>query len=164
MKKLAIATLALAAISTTACSAFDGEAKTDDKRPGMFGQKYSGERMGRDGLPRGFDKLNLSQEQKNQIKALMQQNQQQRAQMGETRRAQMQQQLESRRVEEQRLLQNPTFDEAAARQLLNQRINSQQQQMVEFELKRLQHRHAIFQILTPEQRAQWQQQQAERRR
>ena len=73
MKKLAIITLAIAAISTTACSAVAGEHNKNERRSGAYTQKNHGERMSRDGLPRGFDKLDLSATQKTQIQTIMQQ-------------------------------------------------------------------------------------------
>ena len=161
MKKLAIITLAIAAISTTACSAVAGEHNKNERRSGAYTQKNHGERMSRDGLPRGFDKLDLSAAQKTQIQAIMQQD---RPQANENRRAEMWQQLENRRVEEQKMLQNPAFDEAATRQMLNERMTTQQQKMVEFELKRLKNRHAAFQVLTPAQQTQFLEQQAQRRK
>ncbi|UOP04290.1 Spy/CpxP family protein refolding chaperone [Conchiformibius kuhniae] len=109
---------------------------------------------GDEALPRGFDKLDLSAAQKAQIRAIVRADQETR-QSPESVRAQreaLRRKMQSWREQERRLLGNRRFDEEAAQRLIaerhQERLAWQRQQ---HELRMLKKRHAIFQVLTPEQ-------------
>ncbi|SEA05286.1 Spy/CpxP family protein refolding chaperone [Alkalimonas amylolytica] len=97
----------------------------------------------------GYRQLALSDEQTQQLQALRQA---QRAQHGD--RAEQR----AQRQQLQQLVQADNFDATAARLLLEQR----QQQQLEHQLAMLEFRHQLWQLLTPEQREQWQQSKSER--
>lgn len=119
-----------------------------------------------DRLPYGLHDLDLSSKQKAQIEKILAErkrseqtpNQAEFAQ----RHAQMQQQAETWRNTRQQLITGKTFDEAAARRLIEERQNlhqrlmaEQQQKSAEWELQRLKDSHAVFQVLNAEQQKKW---------
>lgn len=108
----------------------------------------------RDGLPRGFDQLNLSAEQKAKIQAIMQQNRPEQTRSQAQRRDDFHQKMAQYRAQEQQLMSSTTFDEQAARALITERQQeraAKEREHAERELQMLKQRHAVFQILTPEQ-------------
>ena len=109
----------------------------------------------RDGLPRGFNELDLSEEQKSKIRAIMAQYRPQQPENHAARRAEFQQKMAQRQSQEQQLLNSKNFDEQAARKLIAERQQERaelERQHAERELQMLQARHAAFQVLTPAQR------------
>ena len=158
MKKITTFVTAAALIASTAGLAVAADNKQPEQRSG-HSKPYQQPHMGKDGMPRGFEHLNLTEAQKSQIQSIMQKN---RPQQNDNARAEQQKQFEAQRAQEQRLIEAKTFDEAAARQMINQRMAERQQKMGELELNRLKTRHAVFQVLTPAQQKQWQEQQAQR--
>ncbi len=147
MKKM-IALAALSAIAATSYAATKDTPPQDNGQPkGMFGQHKGHGMMSPDGLPRGFERLNLSDAQKKKIKAIMDANRPAQAD-AQARQAE----FEQRRAAEQALISSKTFDETKARQM----ITEQQQQHADMMLKNMKMRHDVFQVLTPEQQKQWQ--------
>ena len=120
----------------------------------------------RDGLPRGFEPLNLSEEQKAKIRAIAQSDREARPATDKSaRREAAKQKMQNRREQERRLLDARHFDEQAAQKLIAERQQERlavQQQQAERELRMLKKRHAIFQVLTPEQQRQYRQMQNEK--
>ena len=156
MKKLIALTALAATVGLTACASdrHDKGGRDGEHRHGA-GKGFHGEhKQGRDGLPRGFDRLNLSDAQKQQIQTILDNNRSQAAQNQEARRAEFEQQ----RAAEQALVSGATFNENAARQM----IAGQQQRHADMALQQMRVRHQLFQVLTPEQRQQLQQMQQER--
>ena len=151
MKKLIALTALAATVGLTACASdrHDKGGRDGDHRQGS-GKKMHGEhKQGRDGLPYGFERLNLSDAQKQQIQTILNNNRPAQAdQNQDARRAEFEQQ----RAAEQALISSQTFDENAARQL----IAGQQQRHADMMLQQMRVRHQIFQVLTPEQQKQWQ--------
>lgn len=96
----------------------------------------------------GWQQLNLTDEQKQQLQALRREHRQQAGDRAGQR--EQHQQL-------QQLVQADNFDATAARLLLEQR----QQQQLERQLAKLEFRHQVWQLLTNEQREQLQQQRSE---
>lgn len=121
-------------------------------------------------LPRGFDRLNLSEEQKAKIKAIVEADRQGKqahhAQQREQRRQQFRQNAQTRLQQERALLGSKQFDEQAARKMIAERRQARladEVQRTERELQMLKKRHAIFQVLTPAQQQQYQNMQDEMR-
>ena len=148
-KKIAMV-MALAAVVGVAGCAADNSGKGErGSKQGFHKAEFRGgeDRMqGRGGFPRGLERLNLSEEQKQKIQAILEANRPQQAANSTTRTQRMEQRDE--------LVQAGQFDEAKARQMINER----NQRHVEMELQHLKTQHAIFQVLTPEQQKQWQEQ------
>ena len=108
----------------------------------------------RDGLPRGFNELDLSEEQKSKIRTIMAQNRSQQPENHAARHAAFQQKMAQRQSQEQQLLGSKNFDEQAARKLIAERQQERaelERQHAERELQMLKARHAAFQVLTPAQ-------------
>lgn len=119
-----------------------------------------------DRLPYGLHDLDLSSKQKNQIEKILAERKRGEQAPNQTelaqRHAQMQQQAETWRNTRQQLITGKTFDEAAARRLIEERQNlhqrlmaEQQQKSAEWELQRLKDSHAVFQVLNAEQQKKW---------
>ncbi|MCP1659381.1 Spy/CpxP family protein refolding chaperone [Neisseria perflava] len=107
-----------------------------------------------DGIPPMFADLNLSEEQKAQIKKILNDNKPAQAEGKDDKRAEFEKQFEARRTAEAALLKNATFDEAAAKKLIEEGQQNKAERdakRAEMELSMLKTRHAIFQVLTPEQ-------------
>ncbi|TFV01791.1 hypothetical protein E4T85_21360, partial [Bacillus stratosphericus] len=98
--------------------------------------------------------------------AIMEEGRDNRAQQPESnRREALRQQIDHYRAAEQNLLQAPAFDEAAVRNLISLREQdreAQRRQHAELELQQLKKRHAVFQVLTPEQQQKWLEEQNKR--
>ncbi|MDO5640676.1 MAG: Spy/CpxP family protein refolding chaperone [Neisseria sp.] len=155
MKKLtAVSAAVLMGLALTACS-------SDKPQRGPKSEHGMQKDFKRGGLPHDLRKLDLTDAQKTQIEQIMAQNRPQRGERAApsaAEREQFRSQMQARRAAENSLLTNPTFDEAAARNLIAQREQNQaerQQRQNEAELQQLKTRHAIMQVLTPEQRQQW---------
>ncbi|UOO81983.1 Spy/CpxP family protein refolding chaperone [Uruburuella testudinis] len=153
-KTAAISAAVLMGLALTACSA-------DKPQRGSKHEQGMHKDFKRGGLPRDLRDLNLTDAQKAQIEQIMQQNRPQRGERpapDAAEREQFRSRMEARRAAENSLLTNPTFDEAAARNLIAQGDQYQaqrQQRHNEAELQQLKTRHAVMQVLTPEQRQQW---------
>ena len=105
----------------------------------------------RDGLLRGFNELDLSEEQKSKIRAIMAQYRPQQPENHAARRAEFQQKMAQRQSQEQQLINSKNFDEQAARKLIAERQQERaelERQHAEHELQMLKARHATFQVLT----------------
>ena len=103
----------------------------------------------RDGLPRGFNELDLSEEQKSKIRAIMAQYRPQQPENHAARRAEFQQKMAQRQSQEQQLLNSKNFDEQAARKLIAERQQERaelERQHAERELQMLRVRHEAFQV------------------
>lgn len=162
MKKVtAISAAVLMGLALTACS-------SDKPQRGPKHEQGAQKDFKRGGLPHDLRELNLTDAQKAQIKQIMEQNRPQRDQRAapnDAQREQFRSQMQAQRAAENSLITNATFDEAAARNLIVQRDQNQaerQQRQNEAELQQLKTRHAIMQVLTPEQRQQWLQNQQQR--
>ncbi|MDO4998440.1 MAG: Spy/CpxP family protein refolding chaperone [Neisseria sp.] len=146
MKKVALIGSIIAALALTACAS--GEHRERGAREGKHGthkemRHHGGEHMkaGRDGLPREFARLNLSEEQKTKIKAIVEANQ-----------AAMQNMEKPQAKTREAVDYNQAFNEQAARQEIAQR----QQQHAEMQIRHMKMKHEIMQVLTAEQREQLQ--------
>lgn len=115
---------------------------------------------GKGGLPYGFNKLKLTVEQKEKIKKIMDENRQEKLK-GDSqtqRREKFKQKMEQQRKQEQELLSKKQFDEQVARQMIQQRQDEREtfeKEKAEHELQILKTRHAVFQVLTPQQQKQY---------
>ncbi|WP_373796497.1 Spy/CpxP family protein refolding chaperone [Neisseria dentiae] len=164
MKKAPVLTTAVligvSALSLAACSSDRGPKHDRD------GREHAGKEFRKGGMERGFKDLNLTEEQKTKIRAIMEEGRDNRTQQpDDNRREAFRQQMENYRAAEQNLMKNPAFDEAAARNLIAQReqgMEEQRRQRAEFELQQLKKRHAVFQVLTPEQQQKWLEKQNDR--
>lgn len=161
MKKITTLALALL-IGANFATAADPAAR---EHQGVYTKKHH-KHAQRDGLPRGFEQLNLSEEQKAKIRAIAQSDRAARPAADKSaRREAVKQKMQHRREQERRLLDARHFDEQAAQKLINERQQERlamQQQHAERELQMLKKRHAIFQVLTPEQQRQYRQMQNEK--
>lgn len=161
MKKLTIATLVLMTTAGVAVAANS----TDNQTTPKHGEHKHGKIMRHHGgkhsdLPRGFEKLNLSDEQKAKIKAIVEANKPEAKAKKDP--ANFKQKMEARRQAEQKLMSGKQFDEAAARQMIVERQQERmgmEREFAERELQMLKKRHAIFQVLTPAQQKQFQEEQ-----
>ena len=94
-----------------------------DKNQGNRPHKAKGDKWAqRGGLPRGFEQLDLSEEQKAKIRNIMAQHRAQQPENHADRRAQFQQKMMQRQSQEQQLMSGKTFDEQAARKLIAERM------------------------------------------
>lgn len=164
MKKyIALATASIIGLATVAhAAAPTAQANGPETK---MGKPHSGHKMQQPGeLPRELQELNLSNKQKAQIQKIMEANrpaQQERPALDATKRAEMAQKMQQHRQAEQNLITSKHFDEVAARQLVNarhaemaQNEAQRRQLMADMEVKRLQERHDIFQVLTAKQQKQ----------
>ena len=126
-----------------------GDHSKNHRHHNQMGNKFQ-----RDGLPRGFDELDLSDAQKSKIRSIMAQYRPQQPENHAARRAEFQQKMAQRQAQEQQLIGGKNFDEQAARKLiaeLQQERAELERQHAEHELQMLKARHATFQVLTPAQ-------------
>ncbi len=126
-----------------------GDHSKNHHHPNQMGNKFQ-----RDGLPRGFDELDLSDAQKSKIRSIMAQYRPQQPENHAARRAEFQQKMAQRQAQEQQLIGGKNFDEQAARKLIAERQQERaelERQHAEHELQMLKARHATFQVLTPAQ-------------
>lgn len=162
MKKLTLATVALMMTAGAAFAAndFNGEPPMD----GGKGGKHMRDGGKRSELPRGFEELNLTDAQKAKIKAIVEADRPAQP-AAKKDHATFQQKMQARQTAERQLMSSKTFDENAARRMIAERQqerNSMEREHAERELQMLKKRHAIFQVLTPEQQKQFQAQQQKR--
>lgn len=163
MKKLTALTVALMMSAGVAMAASHvehphGEHGGKPHHGKMHGKHHKGKK---DGLPFGFAELNLTDAQKTQIKAIMEADRAQKPAKDE-KMAEFKRKMDAQRQQERTLMSNKNFDEAAARKMIAERDQAREQQRQERnerELQMLKKRHAVFQILTPEQQKQLQENQ-----
>lgn len=120
----------------------------------------------KDGLPRGFNKLNLTAAQKTKIKAIMEEGRPAKPTSQEEHRDDFRQKMAQRQAQEQQLLTNKTFDEQAAYQMIAERQQERAEMERNFadrEVQMLKKRHAVFQVLTPTQQKQFLENQKQQR-
>lgn len=126
-----------------------GDHSKNHRHPNQMGNKFQ-----RDGLPRGFDELDLSDAQKSKIRSIMAQYRPQQPENHAARRAEFQQKMAQRQAQEQQLIGGKNFDEQAARKLIAERQQERaelERQHAEHELQMLKARHTTFQVLPPAQ-------------
>ncbi|KLT73028.1 hypothetical protein PL75_04960 [Neisseria arctica] len=156
MKKVTVVSGAvLMGLALAACSSDKPQREGFKHEQGMH---HFGKEAKRGDMMRGLRDLNLTDEQKAQIKKIIEQNRPQHTQPDQAQRSEFQNQMAQRRAAENSLITSPTFDEAAARELISrhsQQHTERMQRQSEIELQKLKTRHAIMQVLTPEQRQQW---------
>ena len=158
MNKRVLFATALLATASIAMAA--GQNNPQNPPPAPESQKMHPQKLpkSKDGLPMGFERLNLSDAQKNKIKAIMQQNRPEKPADHAQRSAQFEQKMQQRRAAEQQLLTSKMFNEQAARQMIAERKAERaelQRDHADHELQMLKQRHAIFQVLTPAQQKQF---------
>lgn len=118
------------------------------------------------GLPHGLERLNLNDAQKQQIKRIMEQHRADKPVKQPESRVAFEQKMQQRQQREQQLLSAAAFDEQAARAMIAERRQEREQAeaaLVERELNMLKTRHAVLQVLTPDQQQQYWQQRNQRR-
>lgn len=152
MKKLVLSSVlavsgSLAMVGCTQASAVSESQTTPTTKmqQAKQGQHHKGgQHMGkRDG---GYEKLNLTAEQKAQMQALREAKKQKQQANRQQHRAQMQQM----HTQTQALINSPTLDTTALNKLAEQQAAFSKQRFIE----RVQTQHAMAQILTDEQKAQ----------
>ncbi|PKF61475.1 hypothetical protein CW745_09060 [Psychromonas sp. psych-6C06] len=116
----------------------------DKKQRGKHHGKHKNKQM-------GFEKLNLSAEQKQEMKSIMS------SQKGKNTKSDSERQAQ--RAEMQALMHAEVFDEAKAKEL----INKQQTKKGERKLAKMKAKHQMFQLLTDEQKAQYAEMQMQRK-
>ncbi len=103
------------------------------------------------GMPQDVQELNLSDVQKTKIRVIVQRFRPQVTSAREKQRSQYEQRVE-------KILRKPTFDEEEARSTIakyRQENVGKKQEFAEHELQLMRQKHAIFQVLTPEQQEQY---------
>lgn len=103
------------------------------------------------GMPQDVQELNLSDVQKTKIRVIVQRFRPQVTSAREKQRSQYEQRME-------KILRKPTFDEEEARSTIakyRQENAGKKQEYAEHELQLMRQKHAIFQVLTPEQQEQY---------
>ena len=103
------------------------------------------------GMPQDVQELNLSDVQKTKIRVIVQRFRPQVTSAREKQRSQYEQRVE-------KILRKPTFDEEEARSTIakyRQENAGKQPEYAEHELQLMRQKHAIFQVLTPEQQEQY---------
>lgn len=103
------------------------------------------------GMPQDVQELNLSDVQKTKIRVIVQRFRPQVTSAREKQRSQYEQRVE-------KILRKPTFDEEEARSTITkyrQENAGKKQEYAEHELQLMRQKHAIFQVLTPEQQEQY---------
>lgn len=165
MKKLSLVIISLLTTAGMAFAATDVNTHPTSDHHGKppFGEMREHGKREKSDLPRGFEKLNLTEMQKSKIKAIVEADKPaQHPQMDE---ASFKQKIQARQAAEQKLMSNKNFDEAVARQMIlerqQERMNMERNR-AEHELQMLKKRHAIFQVLTPTQQKQLQDEQQSR--
>ena len=102
-------------------------------------------------MPQDVQELNLSDVQKTKIRVIVQRFRPQVTSAREKQRSQYEQRVE-------KILRKPTFDEEEARSTIakyRQENAGKKQEYAEHELQLMRQKHAIFQVLTPEQQEQY---------
>lgn len=120
-------------------------------------------------LPRGFENLNLTDAQKAKIKAIVEADRETKPTPRTKPNADIQAKMKNHQEQMQQIMNSKTFNETAARQMIAERQAQHQQNRIQMErehaereLKMLKKRHAIYQVLTPAQQKQLQEQQQKR--
>lgn len=170
MKKLTAFTVALMMTAGVAVAAEQmqpprGEPMQHEN--GRHGKGMKGMKGDRNGLPFGMEELNLTDAQKTKIKAIMEADRAERTQNRDSNKmAQMKQKMETYQNQERALMGSKNFDENAARRMIAERAQQRAQERAEMEknhadreLQMLKKRHAVFQVLTPAQQKQYQENQ-----
>lgn len=155
MKKITMATLILLTTAGVAVAANGDNLPMPHKH-----EKHAKMHERKSDLPRGFEKLNLTDAQKAKIKSIVESNKP--TLKAKKDDASFRQKMEARRNAEQKLMSGKQFDEAAARQMIVERQQERlgmEREFAERELQMLKKRHAIFQVLTAEQQKQFQEEQ-----
>lgn len=117
-------------------------------------------------LPRGFEQLNLTAEQKAKIQAIVSNDindhRNNLNHHNENNTSKINQHIQ----QERELLNNKTFNESAARKMVEKQMqeylansSKEQSKYIEQRIQMLKKRHAIFQVLTPAQQKQYQEMQ-----
>ena len=158
MKKRTLMTSAIALFTTAGIAVAAGNnVPPREMPPHTHGRHHmhGGEHQGKhSGLPHGFEQLNLTDAQKAKIKTIMEQGRPAQADNQNTRHEDFHQRMQARQAQEQKLMSNQTFDEQAARNMIAERQAERatmEKEHAERELQMLKQRHAVFQVLTPEQ-------------
>ncbi len=167
MKKLTAFTVALMMTAGVAVAADQVQTPRGEPMQQENGRHGKGKRGDRNGLPFGMEELNLTDAQKTKIKAIMEADRPQRNQnIDSNKLAQMKQKMETYQNQERALMNNANFDENAARRMIAERAQQFSQDRAEMEknradreLQMLKKRHAVFQVLTPAQQKQYQENQ-----
>ena len=153
MKKLVLGSVlalsgSLAMVGCTQASAVsESQATPVTQMQHMQGQHHKGEQhMGKRGS--GFEKLNLTAEQKAQMKALRHEQRQKH----QANRQQHQAQMQKMQAQTQALINSPTLNTTALNNLAEQHAAHSKQRFIQ----RVQSQHAMAQILTDEQKAELQ--------
>lgn len=153
MRKLVLGSVlalsgSLAMVGCTQASAVsESQATPATKMQHMQGQHHKGgQHMGKRGG--GFEKLNLTAEQKAQMKALRQAQKQNH----QANRQQHQAQMQKMQAQTQALINSPTLNTTALNNLAEQHAAHSKQRFIQ----RVQSQHAMAQILTDEQKAELQ--------
>lgn len=165
MKKLTALTVFLM-MSAGAAVAADQMQTVEHGKPMPHEHKHYGKakhHSKKNGVPFGMAELNLTEEQKSKIKSIVDAD---RAQQNQNRHsnqiAKLKQNMQAYRTQEQTLFANKNFDEAKARKMIAQRVQQRaelEKKYAERELQKLKKRHALFQVLTPQQQKQYQENQ-----
>lgn len=153
MKKWTAFTLALMMSAGVAVAAdgFHGKPHHHPAHPHVHAHKHKSD------LPRGFEELNLSDEQKKKIQTIAQEFKTQHAQLKAEHPKAPKNQV-SRHEKEQELFKKAQFDETAARAMIAERQQvrlEMEKKFADLELHNLKKRHAILQVLTEEQKKQY---------
>ena len=111
----------ITAIAAAALLGITGAAVAADSAANMQQPKQTRE-FKRGELPRDLQALNLSAAQKTRIQAILQEGRPAQTELSEAQRNQMRAQAQAHRAAEQSLIANKTFDEAAARRLIAERM------------------------------------------
>lgn len=128
----------------------------NDMPHSAHGKPFKGKHHNKNGLPRGFDDLGLTDAQKNKIKSIMEKSHPAKpsADTQETRRQAFMQKMQQRQAQEQQLMTSKTFNEQAARNMIaehQQERANMEKEHAERELQMMKTQHEVFQVLTPAQ-------------
>lgn len=149
IRKFLIGSVAATALLTSGLALADNNRATTAQGSNTpQAQQRDGQRLDTRGQ-RQLAGLNLTADQQKRIEDIRNQ-----YRSSTENQAQVRSRFENRQRQEQALLEAPVFDSNKARQL----IAEQQREQAEQHLRRLQERHAIHQVLTPEQRQQMREQ------
>lgn len=148
MKKLVLGSVLALSSSLAMVGCTQANAVSESQTPPATkmqhkGQQHKGEHH--KGKRGGFEKLNLTAQQKAQMKALKEAQKQKRQANSQQHRVQMQQ----LKAQTEALINSPTLNNAALNKLAEQQAAVSKQRFI----NRVQAQHAMAQILTPEQKA-----------
>ena len=129
---------------------------TEDGRGQNKGGKHKGKNKGKNrgqNQQMGFEKLNLTDEQKVEMRTIMS------SQKGQKRVQKTDEERLAQQAEMQTLMLADTFDESKAEEL----ISNQQSQRNESKLEKMKAKHEMYQLLTDEQKAEFAEMQMQRK-